>query len=156
MTAQKREILFFEDEFHSMVTEPLEPYLASLKVPVKFEAPTTNCWRGYQGTWKIENDRLFLTKLDAYVFGYRKVDINYLFPGEPVVFANWFTGEIKLQEGELLYYVHQGFESIYSFDLFLELENGKLLNTRLVGNVEEAMRRKKEDEDNQSIEDGPF
>ena len=52
------------------------------------------------------------------------VDLQYLFPGEKKVFANWFSGIIKIEKGYLLEYVHMGYESKYEEDLFLVFEEG--------------------------------
>jgi hypothetical protein len=52
-----------------------------------------------------------------------------LFPDEPQpVFAQWYTGVLTLPYGELLKYVHAGFESIYEFSMHLTIENGRVVD----------------------------
>ncbi|WP_291125566.1 hypothetical protein [Flavobacterium sp. UBA6031] len=58
----------------------------------------STCWRGYNGTWQIQNDSLFLKNLTSscedYIF-----DLKKTFSGRKIrngkVFANWYSGEIK-------------------------------------------------------------
>ncbi|MBL0065334.1 MAG: hypothetical protein IPP38_09960 [Bacteroidetes bacterium] len=147
MTAQKGERLLFEDEYYSIASEPLAPYLASLKEPIEFRSPSSTFWRGYIGTWKFENKRLFLTDLQAFILDNKEVGIEYLFPGEPVVFANWYTGKLRVPIGDCLYYAHQGFESIFEFDLFLTIERGCLVNTKIEDNYLRAHLKRKADEE---------
>ena len=138
MTAQRTEELYYNDDIYKMASEPLQPYLESLRNPIEFVYPSTACWRGYCGTWEIKDDKLYLIKLRGFIYERREVDINYVFPGEPIVFANWFSGEIMLPMGNLLHYIHAGYESVYEQDLFLEFESGLLKSSRTVDNFERA------------------
>ena len=56
MTAQCRERLIYNGEEYYLATEPLAPYLVSHKI--RFTAPHTACWRGYIGSWLIEDNKL--------------------------------------------------------------------------------------------------
>ena len=68
MTAQCRERLIYNGEEYYLATEPLAPYLVSHKI--RFTAPHTACWRGYIGSWLIEDNKLYLVDLPGY--GYHK------------------------------------------------------------------------------------
>jgi hypothetical protein len=57
-----------------------------------------------------------------------------LFPGQSEVFASWVNGKLKIQSGELLEYVHMGYESVYGTDIYLRFENGILIEEKLVDN----------------------
>lgn len=63
MTAQCRERLIYNGEEYYLATEPLAPYLVSHKI--RFTAPHTACWRGYIGSWLIEDNKLYLVDLEA-------------------------------------------------------------------------------------------
>ena len=65
-----------------------------------------------------------------------------MFPDQDKVFAEWFTGNIRIPQGEMLGYKHSGYESIYERDLYLDLVSGKVVNSWLVENTPT------EDEDN--------
>ena len=60
-----------------------------------FRFTNTACYRGYQGTWTIDGDRLYLTRIDGTLVDGRVATLADLFPDEPDrVFAHWFSGEI--------------------------------------------------------------
>lgn len=132
MTAQKREILIYKGQKASMCTEPLAQYLKSPNPNKKFSATSTACWRGYVGTWLIENDLLYLIDIDKTQDGH--VGVDFIFPGQKKVFADWFTGRIRVPQGEMLRYVHAGYGSVYEKDLFLEFKNGILISESVVEN----------------------
>jgi len=134
MTAQAFEILIINGEIHKMAMEPLESYFKQLKSKPMFEAPNTALWRGYIGKWELKEDKLYLIEFNGIIEGYVNVDINFIFPGQPSVFADWFTGEIRIPQGKLIDYVHGGFLSEYENDLFLNFTNGELTGSRTVKN----------------------
>lgn len=57
-----------------------------------------------------------------------------LFSGQSEVFAYWVNGKVKIQSGELLEYVHAGYESIYETNIYLKFENGILIEEKSVNN----------------------
>ena len=145
MTAQAHERLIFNGNETSMAAEPLNQYLQN-RNDIKFISPSTACWRGYHGQWEIKDSKLYLIGLKAYIEGYREVGLNYLFPEQKQVFANWFNGEIRIPQGEMLEYVHMGYASLYDSDLFLVIENGILVNQYEVDNEAEYQNRLKKRE----------
>lgn len=132
MTAQSMEQIIYDGKSMYMAAEPLEQYLASLPDPIEFIAPHTACWRGYKGEWEISDDKLFLTGFTGYVNSaeemYKTVDLSYLFPYKKRVFAGWFSGEIRIPLGEMVHYIHMGYESMYEKDLYIEVLNGNVIS----------------------------
>ncbi len=124
MTAQAEERIIYRGEETWMQADPLSPYLR--KMNIRFLPPSTACWRGYYGRWEISESRLYLIGLEAYVEGPEKVGLNYLFPGQERVFAQWFTGTVRIPRGELLEYVHMGYSSVYEKYLILSFSEGVL------------------------------
>lgn len=145
MTAQAGERLFYKGEEIWMAAEPLNQYLKN-RSDISFVSPSTACWRGYYGQWEIKDNKLGLIGLKAYIEGYREVGLNYLFPDKNKVFANWFSGEIRVPQGEMLDYVHMGYASLYEKDLFLVIENGTLVNQYEVDNEAKHQERLKQRE----------
>lgn len=47
------------------------------------------------------------------------------------MFAHWYSGTIRLPQGKQLKYVHQGYGSTFERDLFLHVEQGVVVATRL-------------------------
>jgi hypothetical protein len=138
MTAQFSECLHYRGEDLSLCSEPLGHYLKTVRQDFELEAPSTALWRGYVGTWTIENKHLYLVKLQGYratASGTVEIGLGDLFPDFPDgVFAHWYTGELRCPMGGLLDYVHGGYASIYEKDLFLRFEKGILISERIVEN----------------------
>ena len=95
-------------------------------------------WSGLRAEWLVEGDRLYLVRLQANPcesepdeIPLRKLGARR---GETRLFADWFSGELRLPQGEELEYVHMGFESVYERDLFLKVENGVVTGQRTVEN----------------------
>lgn len=112
MTLQISEKLIYKDIEFYIGTYPLETYLEEKQICFNWES--TACKRGYNGIWLIEDDKLFLIDLSATIikdygmwkwpFEYVEVGLDYLFPNQEKVFAEWFSGELDFWSGQLLGY----------------------------------------------------
>lgn len=140
MTAQITEKLVYNDEEYNMASLPLEPYLK--RHGFEFYAWCTACWRGYVGSWEVVDNKLYLTEFTGWQPGSDKnVELDYLFPSQEKVFAEWFSGEIRIPHGEMLAYVHMGFASVYEKDLFLKFVNGVMVDSwEIINEVPEEKR----------------
>ena len=138
MTAQATEKLIYKDQKLNLCSNPLTRYLETIRNNLKFVAHSSSNWRGYIGTWRIEDHRLYLSKLNGTVqeaHNEREIDLTYLFPDYPDgVFAHLYTGELRCVQGRLINYSHGGYGSIYETDLFLRVERGVVLDERIVLN----------------------
>ena len=85
---------------------------------------STACWRGYIGTWEIEDDRFYLVKLEG----------RFKLQTDQPILADWFTGVIRIPQGKLLHYVHMGFASVYEQELHLKIEAGIVTASKLLNN----------------------
>ena len=83
---------------------------------------STACWREYIGSWSIRRGKLYLTKLEG----------RFRLEGKDAIFAEWFTGELCIPMGELLEYIHMGFNSVYEQEIVLTLKQGIVINTQTV------------------------
>lgn len=133
MTVQFGELLVYKDVVTAMTAEPLRLYLLA-RPEIEFVAPSTACWRGYLGRWEIKNNKLYLIGLKATLKGFKKVGIDYLFPGQEEVFADWFTGTIEIPKDEMQKYIHSVYESKYDKILRLDFFQGKYQGNILVDN----------------------
>jgi hypothetical protein len=142
MTAQIGEILIYNGKENIMESEPLNEYIFKLKKEdqPKFPIRETACWRGYCGKWEIKDNKLYLIGLEIQDYIGVKSGVGYIFPGQEQVFAEWYTGLLSLPQGELLEYVHLGYESIYEENLILEIKNGVLVGKRIIDNRAKANR----------------
>ncbi len=136
MTAQIRDILNYKSKKYLMASEPLHFHLVKLK-SIEFYGYSTGCTRGYLAIWEIRDDKLFLINLHANIKKNDKickVGIDYLFPGKHEIFADWFSGEIRIPTGKLLKYIHLGYQSIFEKDIFLNFKDGILLSETIKEN----------------------
>jgi hypothetical protein len=138
MTAQVSETLIYHGKKIMMFSNPLDPYLRA--TGTHFVSPHTANWRGYEGTWEIRGSEatgegLYLVSLEAHRTYDEIVGLTEIFPGYPNgVFAHWYSGEIRLPQGNLLEYIHGGYASQYEYDLFLEIKKGLVVSKRAVHN----------------------
>ena len=141
MTAQFREILILNGEETSMAFCPPLPKndpkivvrdyeSASESCPVAF---STACWRQYIGTWEIKDDRFYLVDVVG----------KYELIGNEPLHATWFTGTIRIPQGEQLEYVHMGFGSVYEEELHIRIEAGNIKRSRTIDNRDKEIDRGK-------------
>jgi len=125
MTAQIPETLILEGQSHELCTEPLEMYLDSMGVRLDLLVHNTACWRGYCGTWEIQDGRLYLVQFEGDLCPDSYAGLGVILPGFPeCVFAHWYTGTLRVPQGKLLEYFHGGYGSEYERDLLIEVESG--------------------------------
>ena len=144
MTAQFSELLLLEGKQQALCSYPLASYFALGGESVAFQASSTALSRGYVGTWEIHDQRLYLTRLQGSLQDESPVSLETVFPGYPQrVFAHWFSGTLRLPQGQLLHYVHGGFGSCYEQDLLIDVTRGVVTakRVRVNGFSDEASAR---------------
>jgi hypothetical protein len=128
MTAQASDSLTYNNKRSGMDKEPLRDYLIELDLPHRFISPTTFCNRGYFADWAVDNNKLFLVGFKGWILNYLIVGMDYIFPGEDVVFAHWYTGVIRIRLGEMVAYIHGGYDSTFEGYRSLTFEKGILIS----------------------------
>lgn len=97
----------------------------------------------YKCKWKIENGKLYLTELNGTIVNsysglpndtddYKSINLNYLYPDQKEVFADWYSGKISLVSGffEILRYSKDG-KRVFPKVLHLSFENGRIINEEI-------------------------
>ena len=131
-TEQIGDKLIINNDTSWIEATPLEDYLedkdSRLFGDILLEGECTALWRGYVATWKIENDSLFLVRIQLDYCSNNPIDYNISKEfNSDIVYAYWVNRTIRKPEGRFIqhgyYYdpIHEG-EIIYSF------ENGLLVN----------------------------
>jgi len=162
-TAQIPDLIIYKGDTLSLYACPLEFYPNREWINTKnlFQSKIgtccTCCWRGYIAVWEIIDNILYLTKIKNHCYlsytidkeSYNRVgigidsigsefaDLKLLFPDRyesGKVRADWVSGKLISPQGELLYYFHDGFESIYEKELEFTIETGKLIKTQQLDN----------------------
>jgi len=144
MTAQFSELLMLEGQQHALCSYPLASYFALGGESVAFRASSTALSRGYIGTWEILDQRLYLIRLQGWLEDESPVSLETVFSGYPErVFSHWFSGTLRLPQGQLLHYVHGGFGSCYEQDLLIDVTRGVVTakRVRVNGFSDEASAR---------------
>jgi len=142
MTAQAADKIFYKGKEYRLHTNPMQSYFE--KYPEKFPKTNIICsslWRGYVATFEINDNQLYLKDIEImddtinvhehYQDRWKNV-VNEIFPNQEFIKADWFTGSLKLASGELLRYVHLGYESTYEHYTFLEIENGDVKSEKQI------------------------
>jgi len=129
MTAQVEEVLIIDGVPQRMAFCPPLPESDPRLVEVsddeaKRNILSTACWRGYIGTWEIRDGRFYLVSVEG----------CYRLDCEAPLFADWFTGVLRIPQGELLQYVHQGYASVYERELHIKIEDGLVTKSRIIDN----------------------
>ncbi len=130
MTAQATEVIHYQGHKRCMCTEPLADYFELAGIESPFDVTCSALWRGYVGEWEINEGRLYLLKIDGSLRSEQPASLEAFFPGFPDrVFAHWYSGQIRLPQGELLEYFHGGYGGTYAQDLLIDLEKGLVTQT---------------------------
>lgn len=130
-TAQIPDILVVEGDTLYLFCNPLEGYFdtAHPRPDDMWGLGSTACWRGYQAYFELRKDSLFLTGIRLG----RKGDSTDFYPlsrlfGDKAthrgVFASWMNDTLVSVGGDLLYYIHMGYASLYEFDIEYVMRQG--------------------------------
>jgi hypothetical protein len=123
MTAQIADRIIIGNKRYSLFSEPFHVFLitAYKDIPrpewIHLLPSSTANWRGYQATWSIVDNQLFLTKITGIYQNERgtlkRLNLKLIFGGADPVMANWYSGTLKIPDGRMLKYVHAGYGSQY-------------------------------------------
>ncbi|MCY3413224.1 MAG: hypothetical protein INQ03_16410 [Candidatus Heimdallarchaeota archaeon] len=129
MTKQEPEILCENEKQYQMLNYPLNEYfLIHGAPPLKFQK--TSLRRGYIGTWRIQDKKLWLEDIKGNLENDTKFKIEEFFGKEPPIHANWFNGPIYLELGKLIR-VQGSFNPIYEQREKINIKNGSISNREI-------------------------
>jgi len=151
-TAQLCERLIIRDSTYALASTPLEPLLDSTgHRPIFYflglATHSSDCWRDYVATWKIDRDSLWLAAIEVqcvkdtsgakdkpYEHVFCSVPVDSFVPGAKApACASWYTGLLRVPKGNRVRYVHMGFGSIYERELHISVESGRVTRTEEIG-----------------------
>lgn len=138
-TGQIGDKLIYHGDTLVLFTNPMEEYLSkkSQRTINDYELnwTSTACYRGYIANWEIINDSLFLVSVQK---GCQSENPQYFDLavefGTSRVFANWYTGKAIAIKGELLYYIHDAYESLYETEIEFQIEKGQVIGIKTYDN----------------------
>lgn len=134
MTAQFPDRVLYDGDEYITYDEPLSFYK---ELPQFLDLSTENI-KGYVAVWTIIVDRLFIVSLCGYVPGRTDKGLRLAFPDvqEPV-FADWYSGELKLRGGQLL--GRSEIWPIYEREVVLTVRGGRIQGFSLLDRTGEPV-----------------
>ncbi|MBS4059095.1 MAG: hypothetical protein KG029_01730 [Bacteroidetes bacterium] len=91
---------------------------------------SSDCWRQYVATWKIENDSLFLIGLKD-CCNFHSIPLKRVFSKNDIidkkVFANWYTDNITAGFGKNLGFLEDEWRYIFEKQIVLIIDKGKIM-----------------------------
>lgn len=162
-TAQTPDLVIYKGDTLSLYACPLESYMNDELITPKnlfgsrIGLCSTDCWRGYIAIWEIIDNKLYLKEIKNYCYlsymrnmaeynnagikidsiGSEFADLKVLFPDRyenGKVKADWVNGKLISPQGNLLFYIHDSFMSIYERELEFTFENGVFVETKTLDN----------------------
>jgi hypothetical protein len=125
MTKQRHERLILNGEKCSMAFCPPIPENLDNIIARRRYISSTACWRGYIGEWEIKEGKFYLNKISGRL---KKVD------AEPI-FAEWFSGVIRIPKGEVILGVNMGFGWVYEKEIHIKIVKGIVVKQRQISNI---------------------
>ncbi len=139
MTAQISETIIYKGENRSLLSCPLGDYFSLSNTQSPFHMNCTALWRGYLGRWEIKQERLYLTEVNAEFDDDNEITMQDIFPGfSERVFAHWYTGELRIPDGEQMRYEHIGFASQYERGILIQVKQGVVTEVLVKNNILES------------------
>ena len=125
MTTQVDEHILIDGKEYPLINVPSLPE-DSLIIQHKkgLISKWSNCWRGFQGTWEIKDDKLYLIEFSS--------DSYELLCKLPIL-ADWIKGEIKVATGDIKETTSWAIET-YETEMHLTIENGLVVKTKNIKN----------------------
>ena len=131
VTTQIPEVLYYEGNKLALCSLPLSDYFAFSKNRTDFRYNCNALYRCYVATWDIQHERLYLIALSATREDGTKVNVATFFPNYPDrVFAHWYTGELRIPQGNSLTHSNGYWGGDYERDLFISIDKGVITETR--------------------------
>ena len=136
-TSQLPDRLIYKGDTLAIFANPLEQLYENDSLAASFfgkkqGCESTACWRSYVAEWQIIENQLYLIGIYSCCFYSDTIQANLksLFGNNYIdgkVKADWVSQHIIAPKGKLLYYIHNGYSSVYEKETEFQIEKGKLI-----------------------------
>lgn len=139
-TEQVPDYLIYENDTVSIYSNPLDYNIEALFRDTSFYLNTcmsTACWRRYQATWKIENEKLYLIKIEDCCDAKITANMKLIFQDKLIdnkVLADWYSGKLIIPIGNKIYGDHMGYSNVHKIEDIIQIKNGKIAYKKRVDN----------------------
>lgn len=143
VTPQSPDWIIYQGKKYPLLCNPLESFFEDNNTRPRFMLSPGQFYsgnqRGYQATWEIQDNRLYLTNIDGWICGLEdpkkcvRVKLDQLFGDNyqnDRVFADWYDGELRLANGKVKRAVWAGYASVFEHELFITIKQGAVVSTR--------------------------
>ncbi|HRX00155.1 MAG TPA: hypothetical protein P5280_11725 [Cyclobacteriaceae bacterium] len=138
MAAQLPDIVLLNGKARDLYSNPLESFWEKTGRKRPDFKTQQNCKRGYVASWSIERGNLVLTDITGIyyrigLFGRREsqITVGRLFPKSKshAILANWFSGKLRIPDGNMTMYEHVGYNSRFEKEIIITIEKGVAIKT---------------------------
>lgn len=144
-TEQVPDYLIYENDTVAIYSNPLDNHIEALFRDTSFMLNTcmsTACWRRYQATWKIENEKLYLIKIEDCCNDNVQANMKLIFQDKWVdnkVLADWYSGRLVIPVGNTIYGEHMGYSNVHQQEDIIQVRNGQVSEKKRVDNSKTAL-----------------
>ena len=145
------DVLFIHGEKWDLMAKPIQEDTLLLERLINFipknRTETTTNPDGYVAHWKIKRGTLFLRCIEVFIYNTQtKKTTSLIYTPKQLkevfgpyykrgkIRAQWFSGELRAGKGELVRYVHSGFERNRETENVMNFECGKLSGSQIYHN----------------------
>ncbi|MCO7225989.1 hypothetical protein [Pleionea sp. CnH1-48] len=131
-TAQVPDTLLFQGKTHDLHVNPLSRFFEeNPELKPESEVTVTSNWRGYEATFSIVNDQLYVNDITVLRKGFFKWNdirdvsvIRDVFPEKLDRRLKWYSGLLISPKGKVVKYIHGGYASQFERYLLIRVKKG--------------------------------
>lgn len=160
-TGYSSDIIYINGEKWYLMAKPLNRdstlYVNLDKYLPENRSRSTANWEGYTAYWSIRNDYLYLDTIgvDLYDKETKEKSSLFLTPKQlkkafapyykkKTICATWMNGEMRAGQGDLVRYVHMGFDRNVEKEIVMQVEHGKIIGQQQYRNFKKPGKDIKE------------
>ena len=147
-TAQQPDQIKIDGKKYKLNTNPLEEILKERPIKTKPDFISTGNWRGYIAYFEVKENKLLLrdvtiSKSSSIFNDGRYSVIKEIFPEKQNnIIAEWYNGALIVPYGEMVYYEHMGYGSLYENYYIIKVKKGIVYEKLKMNNIEFSKYKK--------------
>lgn len=145
------DVIYIDGESWELMEKPIDTdstlYARLINFLPKNHCVTTANWEGYTAFWEIRNGYLYLQRMEVCVYDkvsekestvvFHADTLKELFAPyykQKKICARWFSGELRAGQGDLVRYMHIGFDRNMETEQVMTIKHGKVLKSNIYHN----------------------
>ena len=143
-TGQESDVIYYRGQQWWLLARPADSD-SSLSVALENNLPSERCqstanWGGYVGCWSVRNGMLVLDSIrienlmdgECMSATLPNSFVQWVFKAydeDGIVVARWYTGTLRLAQGKMIRYEHDGWNRNYETEMELIVQNGIVVDS---------------------------